>query len=70
MRTRTRQRNFNVLRDHAVFEQYDAIRQSDRFFNVVCDQESGEALFQPEPFEQLLHLNASQRVKRAERFIQ
>ena len=48
----------------------DAVGERDRLGDVVGDQDRGEALVEPDALQQLLHLDAGQRVERAERLVE
>ena len=67
---RSREIDIQIKRDAAVFDQQHAVGQRHRLGDVVRHQQRGEALFAPHPFDQALHLDARQRVERAERLVE
>ena len=70
-RTRPRQIDLDLLDDlaRARAHHQDAIRQSDRLLDAVRDEEHGRPAAQPQRFEIRAHLQARQRVERAERLV-
>lgn len=67
---RPRKVDRDVQRHGAVFEEHDAVGERHGLGDVVRNQNRGEALAPPGGFEQLLHLDARQGVKRAERLVE
>ena len=67
---RTRNIDAEIERDAAVLDDQHAVGERHGLGNVVGDQDRGEALIVPDPLEQLLHLDAGQRVERAERLVE
>jgi hypothetical protein len=48
----------------------DAVGQRHRFGDIMGDQNSRECLLLPDAFQQMLHLDAGQRIERAERLVE
>ena len=67
---RPRQIDRNVGCDCAMVDQHDPIPERDGFRNVVSDQNRREAVRQPNLLDQTLHLDACQRIERAERLVE
>src|SRR5882724_5159161 len=59
-----------ILGDAAVLDDKHAVGQGDGLGDIVRHQDRGKALIVPDPFEQPLHRNARQGVKRAERLVE
>ena len=56
--------------DAALLHDQDAVGERHRFRDVVGDEHGGEALRPPHPFDQRLHVDAGQRVERAEGLVE
>jgi len=59
-----------ILADFAVFDQDHPVGNGHGFADVVGYQQHGETMLLPEAFDQLLHLDAGQRIQRAQRLIE
>ena len=70
VRARPRQRHRLVERDRVVFDQDHAVSQRHGFGHVVRDQQRGEAVLLPQRFDQAVHLDARERVERAQRLVE
>ncbi len=68
--SRARQVDEKISGNRAIAQQDYAVGECDRFDDVVGDEYGGETLAQPHAFQQLLHLDAGQRVERAERLVE
>ena len=66
MRTRAYQLHIEVEADLAVLDEDHPVRDSDRFGDVVGHQQHSEAMLLPQALDQLLHLDAGQRIQRAQ----
>ena len=65
-----RQFDVQVEADFAVLDQDHPIGNRHRFTDVVGHQQHGKTVLLPEPFDQLLHLDAGQGIQCAERFVE
>ena len=68
--TGTRQSHGQVQDDPPLFDEEDAVGQSDGFLDIVCDQEDRPPVTLPESGDQPLHLQPRQSVERPQRLIQ
>jgi hypothetical protein len=59
-----------VQRDAAVFDQHHAIGQGHGLLHVVRDEQRGEAMGTPQAFDQPVHLDARERVERAQGLVE
>src|SRR5690606_29358523 len=59
-----------VEADGAVLDKNHPVGHRHRFGDIVGHQQHCEAVLQPEPFDQVLHLDAGQRIQRAQRLVQ
>jgi hypothetical protein len=67
--SRSRQVDVDIEGDPAAFEHENVVGEHHRFCDVVSNEDRRESLPQPDDFEQSLHFDTRQRIKRAERFV-
>ncbi len=65
-----RQFDVQVEADFAVLDQDHPIGDRHRFTDVMGHQQHGKTVLLPQPFDQLLHLDAGQRIQCAEWFVE
>ncbi len=65
-----RDRDALVQGDAAVLDEHHAVGQGHGLLHVVRDQQRGEAVPLPQPFDEALHLDAGERVQGAQRLVQ
>jgi len=70
MRARARQVDELVQRNLPVFDQDHAVGQGHGLLHVMGHQKRGEAAGLPQAFDQAVHLDAGQRIERAQGFVE